>query len=244
ACQGFSALPWILVLSTELASAAHTMETVLDCHWLDADNIDCDLMHGFELIGQVGARTVVGITRATQNHIGRYMCEVVPSDPSQIKPCDLLLMAAPSDLGKQDNHNWEKLNQLLIANVLLTTIIVAGMMLLFFIRLRSKTSPLKCTAGQVKSRRNNKSYPKGDKDDDAEETELKGDIGADEKSGLKRLLEEIQNVLSLSNNTAKTVADVNAMPVENKQRKEPKTSQRLGLKKEEIIAGMAKVGRR
>ncbi|KAK7473526.1 hypothetical protein BaRGS_00035243, partial [Batillaria attramentaria] len=89
-----------------------TIQNVLDCHWLDADNIHCDLKHGFELIGQVGARAVVRIIRATQNHIGRYMCEVVPSDPSQIKPCEFYLKEEKASISPEQKTDACQRNQM------------------------------------------------------------------------------------------------------------------------------------
>ncbi|KAK7487211.1 hypothetical protein BaRGS_00021563 [Batillaria attramentaria] len=68
-----------------------TVVNVLDCHWLDAGQINCDTNEDYELTGEVGKQTVITIPRASRQNVGRYMCEVVPSEPDDIKPCYFFL---------------------------------------------------------------------------------------------------------------------------------------------------------
>lgn len=68
-------------------SASDKPVNVLECHWLDQQTINCDAQPGYKLIGQVSNRAVVEIPIATRDHEGKYTCEVVPSEPSDIHPC-------------------------------------------------------------------------------------------------------------------------------------------------------------
>ncbi|KAK7473512.1 hypothetical protein BaRGS_00035229, partial [Batillaria attramentaria] len=68
-----------------------SMDTVAECYWLDAENSQCSAGDGYELKGSVGSVAVIEIAKATDDFVGKYMCEVVPSEPSDIKACEFQL---------------------------------------------------------------------------------------------------------------------------------------------------------
>ncbi|KAK7487213.1 hypothetical protein BaRGS_00021565 [Batillaria attramentaria] len=86
------------------------MDTVAECYWLDAENSQCSAGDGYELKGSVGSVAVIEIAKATDDFVGKYMCEVVPSEPSDIKACEFQLKEEPRPTESTDiesNNNFD-----------------------------------------------------------------------------------------------------------------------------------------
>lgn len=105
------------------------MVTVADCYWTNSQDFKCSMHDGYRFLGINGALATVQILKASQEHVGKYTCEVVPSDPENIQPCRFELRDEPPYL--TDDEFDEAIKT--VFGVALAALLLSGFLCLFFV---------------------------------------------------------------------------------------------------------------
>ncbi|KAK7457934.1 hypothetical protein BaRGS_00039178 [Batillaria attramentaria] len=83
-----------LLLLLLMLLTLHLTPEILSCSWLTSDQPECNnIAHGYIYNGPATSSLTVVIPSATEEHVGRYACQVVTVDhtAADIVPCNFTL---------------------------------------------------------------------------------------------------------------------------------------------------------
>ncbi|KAK7473515.1 hypothetical protein BaRGS_00035232 [Batillaria attramentaria] len=114
--------------------------------------MQCDSADGYILHGKVSNTAILGIRKASREQEGKYSCEAIPTEPSNIRSCMFMLKALPDETVakmmetlRNNREKLEKLNEKIdqlsekqsspdpaaVAAAVIATLTLVGVVLLF-----------------------------------------------------------------------------------------------------------------
>ncbi|KAK7483819.1 hypothetical protein BaRGS_00024927, partial [Batillaria attramentaria] len=107
---------------------------ILSCQWIK-DKHNCDTAEGYDYDVEASGTVTLKIPSATANYTGRYVCQVIPSDPASLKPCEFSLREATE---AAEAAEGPPLLTILLPLILVLAVVVVVVIIVYRMRHRLK----------------------------------------------------------------------------------------------------------